>query len=305
VNSIAIVFPGQGSQSVGMLADLSSSFPVVKQVFSEASDVLGYDLWNLTQSGPAEKLDQTIYTQPAILAASFAIWQILVKKNIIKPVVMAGHSLGEYSALVCAGALSFKDAVRLVALRGEYMQEAVPAGDGALAVIVGLNESVIQDICLQVAEQDVLAPANFNSPGQIVIAGNHNATLRAINLAKSLGAKIAKLLPVSVPSHCDLMKPAAARFAEILKEISFDKPLYPIINNVDVKVYQNTTEICDGLLRQLYSPVRWIETVHKFNDYAVNQISECGPGKVLSGLIKRINPELKISSIADLLLEEG
>lgn len=298
--NIAVVFPGQGSQFVGMLSELSSLYPSIQKIFAEASRVLGYDLWALTQSGPAEKLDQTIYTQPAILTASYALWQILSQQFDFQPVVMAGHSLGEYSALVCAGALTFSDAVRLVSLRGQYMQEAVPEGIGALAVIIGLDEVAVQKLCEQVREKSVLAPANFNSPGQIVIAGHAEAVERAIQLAKNFGAKMAKRLPVSVPSHCDLMKPAALHFEKILAKTAFFESSCPVINNVDVKVYQTVAQIREGLLRQLYSPVRWIETVVALKSYA-SQVIECGPGKVLSGLIKRIDGEFNLLSMTELL----
>lgn len=298
--NVAVVFPGQGSQFVGMLSELSSLYPSIQKIFAEASQVLGYDLWALTQSGPAEQLDQTIYTQPAILTASYALWQILSQQSDFQPVVMAGHSLGEYSALVCAGALTFSDAVRLVSLRGQYMQEAVPEGIGALAVIIGLDEVAIQKLCEQAREKSVLAPANFNSPGQIVIAGHAEAVERAIQLAKNFGAKMAKRLPVSVPSHCDLMKPAAQHFEKILAKTAFFEPSCPVINNVDVQVYKTAEQIREGLLRQLYSPVRWIETVVALKNDA-SQVIECGPGKVLSGLIKRIDGELRVLSMTELL----
>jgi len=299
VNKIGIVFPGQGSQSIGMLSDIAKEFSEVEKIYAEASQVLGYDLWQLVQQGPSEELDKTIHTQPALLAASWAIWQI-IKNNAptIKPVLLAGHSLGEYTALVCAEALSFKEAIRLVAARGQYMQEAVPVGEGGIAAIVGLDDAVVQKICEQsVISNDVLTPANFNSPGQVVIAGTKLAVERAIVLAKEKGARLAKLLPVSVPSHCALMKPAADRLSQLLATLSIQAPSLPILNNVDVVVYQQGDDIRSGLVRQLYSPVRWVETIQKF---AVEQIIECGPGKVLSGLIKRISPDVSLFHTADL-----
>ncbi|MDX1901936.1 MAG: ACP S-malonyltransferase [Gammaproteobacteria bacterium] len=301
MDSLAIVFPGQGSQSVGMLSDLATTFPIIQKTFLEASDVLGYDLWTLTQKGPADKLDETVHTQPAILTASYALWRVLQSHHAFKPAVMAGHSLGEYSALLCANVFDFADAVRLVALRGQYMQEAVPFGAGALAVIVGLSEEDVSSLCQQAAGQDVLSPANFNSPGQVVISGHAQAIERALVLAKTLGAKMAKLLPVSVPSHCLLMKPAAERFEKALADVALRAPTIPVINNVDVAVYQDAAQIREGLLRQLYSPVRWVETIVAFQPYHVTRVLECGPGKVLSGLMKRINNQINMLQFADVL----
>jgi [acyl-carrier-protein] S-malonyltransferase len=299
-HSLGIVFPGQGSQSIGMLADIAREFPIVEKIFFEASDILGYDLWALTQYGPAEELDKTAHTQPALLAASYAIWQILKTKKNLKPGILAGHSLGEYSALVCADAISYHDGIKLVAARGEFMQEAVPVGSSALGAIVGLDEDEIVSLCQKSALLDeVLAPANFNCPGQVVIAGHRQAVERALVLAKESGAKIAKLLPVSVSSHCVLMKPAAEKLAVMLASISIFKPAIPVISNVDVKVYENADRIRDGLVRQLYMPVRWTETIKQFIDHGVTQIIECGPGKVLNGLNKRIASDLQLTSAAD------
>ncbi|MGL5400381.1 MAG: ACP S-malonyltransferase, partial [Plesiomonas shigelloides] len=234
MTTFAMVFPGQGSQSVGMLADLAQQFPIVEQTFAEASAVLGYDLWALVQQGPAEELNKTWQTQPALLTASVAIWRVWQEKNGAMPVVMAGHSLGEYSALVCAGVMDFKDAVRLVELRGKLMQEAVPEGTGAMAAIIGLDNDSIAKACAESAEGQVVAPVNFNSPGQVVIAGNKEAVERAGAACKAAGAKRALPLPVSVPSHCALMKPAADKLAVALQEITFNAPCIPVINNVDV-----------------------------------------------------------------------
>ncbi len=297
---LGIVFPGQGSQSVGMLADIAREFPIVEKTFLDASAVLGYDLWELVQRGPAEELDKTVHTQPALLAASYAIWQILKTKKDLKPTILAGHSLGEYSALVCANALSFQDGIKLVAARGQFMQEAVPVGVSALGAIVGLEDDEVASICEKSkATDEVLAPANYNCPGQVVIAGHKQAVERALVLAKAAGAKLAKLLPVSVSSHCILMKPAADKLAFLLASISIFKPAIPVISNVDVKIYDNADRIRDGLVRQLYLPVRWTETIKQFVDHGVTHIIECGPGKVLNGLNKRIASDLQLTSAAD------
>ena len=297
--TLGLVFPGQGSQSVGMLADVACEFPQVAATFAEASTVLGYDLWQVTAEGPAEQLDKTTTTQPALLAASYAVWQILKAEKNIQPVLLAGHSLGEYTALVCAGALSFKDAIKLVAARGEFMQDAVPVGVGALAAIVGLDDATVAEICQKAALTDTLAPANFNSVGQVVIGGHTAAVERALVLAKEAGAKIAKMLPVSVPSHCTLMQPAAERLAQLLQTITIQPPRIPVLNNVDVTVYNSEAAIRDGLVRQLVMPVRWVETIQAFTQQGITRIIECGPGKVLSGLNKRINTELQLASTAD------
>jgi [acyl-carrier-protein] S-malonyltransferase len=302
MKSFGIVFPGQGSQAVNMLADIATTFSEVKDTYAEASNVLGYDLWELVQHGPAETLDQTVHTQPAILAASYAIWRILEIRKKIGPVLLAGHSLGEYTALVCAGALPFSDAIQLVAARGKYMQEAVPSGQGALAAIIGLNDQTVSDLCDKaIIDNEVLTPANFNSPGQVVIAGHTLAVERAIALAKTAGARMAKLLPVSVPSHCALMKPAAEKLKTLLATISIQTPVIPVLSNVDVMCYQNADEIRDGLTRQLYMPVRWVETIQKFAGNGIKHIIECGPGKILTSLNKRIETEMQFTSTADLV----
>lgn len=299
-NTLGIVFPGQGSQSVGMLDDIAREFPEVEATFFEASAALGYDLWQLTQEGPAEVLDNTEHTQPALLAASYAIWRILAKKQNLKPALLAGHSLGEYSALVCAGAITFTDGIRLVAARGQYMQEAAPAGVGALGAIVGLDDATIGFICEKSAlAGEVLSPANFNSPGQVVVAGHTQAVERALVLAKEAGAKLVKLLPVSVSSHCVLMKPAAEKLAILLAGTKIETPKIPVVSNVDVTIYENADAIRDGLIRQLYMPVRWVETIQLFAKMGISRIVECGPGKVLSGLNKRIISDLQLTSAAD------
>ncbi|KAB7701467.1 ACP S-malonyltransferase [Plesiomonas shigelloides] len=299
MTTFAMVFPGQGSQSVGMLADLAQQFPIVEQTFAEASAVLGYDLWALVQQGPAEELNKTWQTQPALLTASVAIWRVWQEKNGAMPVVMAGHSLGEYSALVCAGVMDFKDAVRLVELRGKLMQEAVPEGAGAMAAIIGLDNDSIAKACAESAEGQVVAPVNFNSPGQVVIAGNKEAVERAGAACKAAGAKRALPLPVSVPSHCALMKPAADKLAVALQEITFNAPRIPVINNVDVAAESDADAIRSALVRQLYSPVRWTETVESMSAQGVAHLLEMGPGKVLTGLTKRIVDSMTAAAVND------
>jgi len=300
--TLAIVFPGQGSQTVGMLADIAAQYPEVQQTFSEASSVLGYDLWQLSLHGPAQELDKTMHTQPALLAASYAVWRILQARVAIKPALLAGHSLGEYTALVCANTLDFTDAIKLVAARGQYMQDAVAPGVGAMAAIIGMDEAAVASICKQAvaSTQEVLSPANFNSTGQIVVAGHKAAVDRAIMLAKEQGAKLAVAIPVSVPSHCELMRPAAERLAALLESIAIHTPNIPVINNVDVAQNTSAEAIRNGLVRQLYMPVRWVETVQKMVQTGITTILECGPGKVLTGLNKRIDKNLQLMTTSDL-----
>ncbi|MDR3431958.1 MAG: ACP S-malonyltransferase [Rouxiella aceris] len=299
MTKIAVVFPGQGSQALGMLADLAATHPVVEATFAEASSVLGYDLWQLVQQGPVEELNKTWQTQPALLAASVAIWRVWQQEKGTEPVLMAGHSLGEYSALVCAGVLDFKQAISLVELRGKLMQEAVPAGTGAMYAIIGLDNASIAKACEESAEGQVVAPVNFNSPGQVVIAGNKEAVERAGAACKAAGAKRALPLPVSVPSHCALMKPAADKMAMALENVSFSQPQYPVVNNVDVKVETSAQEIRSALIRQLYNPVRWTESVEYMAQQGVEQLVEVGPGKVLTGLTKRIVDTLTAVAVND------
>src|SRR5476649_233983 len=261
MTKIAVVFPGQGSQALGMLADLAAEHPIVEETFAEASSALGYDLWQLVQQGPAEELNKTWQTQPALLAASVAIWRVWQQKQGAHPAFLAGHSLGEYSALVCAGVLDFKQAISLVELRGKLMQEAVPAGTGAMYAIIGLDNDAIAKACEESAQGQVVSPVNFNSPGQVVIAGNKEAVERAGAACKAAGAKRALPLPVSVPSHCALMKPAADKMAVALENVTFSAPKYPVVNNVDVKVETSPEAIRSALVRQLYNPVRWTESV--------------------------------------------
>ncbi|AVJ17273.1 [acyl-carrier-protein] S-malonyltransferase [Serratia sp. MYb239] len=299
MTQFAFVFPGQGSQTVGMLAELAAEFPVVEQTFSEASAALGYDLWQLVQQGPAEELNKTWQTQPALLAASVAIFRVWQQQGGKAPVLMAGHSLGEYSALVCAGVLDFQEAVRLVELRGKLMQEAVPAGTGAMYAIIGLDNDAIAKACADAAEGQVVSPVNFNSPGQVVIAGNKEAVERAGAACKAAGAKRALPLPVSVPSHCALMKPAADKLAVALEAVTFNTPQIPVVNNVDVKIENDPQAIRSALVRQLYSPVRWTESVEFISAQGVSSLLEVGPGKVLTGLTKRIVDTMTAAAIND------
>ncbi|MES9971700.1 MAG: ACP S-malonyltransferase [Candidatus Thiodiazotropha sp.] len=288
-SSFGIVFPGQGSQSIGMLSDLAAAFPIVSQTFAEASEVLGYDLWDLVQNGPAETLNQTMKTQPAMLAAGVSVWRVWLEQGGAKPKLMAGHSLGEYTALVCANAIEFTDAVTLVAERGRFMQEAVPAGSGGMAAILGLDDDQVKSVCVKAASDDVIEAVNFNSPGQVVIAGHKAAVDRACLLAKEAGAKRALPLPVSVPSHCALMKPAAERLAQLLDEISISSPTIPVIHNANVELASDAASIRAQLAAQLYSPVRWVETVQTMANSGLTNLLEAGPGKVLAGLSKRID----------------
>ncbi len=297
--SLAFVFPGQGSQAVGMLGELAQVEPLVQATFAEASAALGYDLWKLVSEGPAEELNQTHITQPAMLSAGIAVWSIWQEKGGAVPAVLAGHSLGEYTALVAAGALDFKDAVSLVAERGRLMQEAVPAGSGSMAAILGLDDAKVMEVCENAAQGDVVSAVNFNANGQVVIAGQVAAVERAVELAKAAGAKRAVVLPVSVPSHCALMKPAADKLAERLAGISINAPQIPVINNCNVSKASDADAIRDALVRQLYSPVRWVETIQAMAEEGVDTLVECGPGKVLVGLSKRIVKEMKALAVYD------
>ncbi len=300
MKKFAMVFPGQGAQSVGMLAELATQFPLVEETFKQASEVLGYDLWQLVQQGPAEELNKTWQTQPALLTASVAIYRVWQQQYPdLLPSVMAGHSLGEYSALVCSGALDFQDAVKLVELRGKLMQQAVPEGAGAMYAIIGLDNESIIDACAQAAQGEVVSAVNFNSPGQVVIAGSKAAVERAAAACKEAGAKRALPLSVSVPSHCALMKPAADQLAVALENITLKAPQTSVINNVDVKAASETDEIRTALVRQLYSPVRWTETVEKMAKEGVEVLVEIGPGKVLTGLTGRIVKTLSAGAVND------
>ena len=299
MSKFAIAFPGQGSQSVGMLAELAAAYPIIKETFAEASAVLGYDLFELVMQGPAEELNKTWKTQPALLTSSVALWRLWKAQGGATPAVMAGHSLGEYSALVCAGALNFADAVKLVELRGQAMQRAVPEGVGAMAAIIGLDNESIAANCEKAAQGQVVSPVNFNSPGQVVIAGHKEAVERANVLMKESGAKRALPLPVSVPSHCALMKPAAEELAIALDKLEVKAPAIPVINNADVATVTDPAAIKDALVRQLFSPVRWTETVERMASEDIIFEIEMGPGKVLSGLVKRIDKRVDGSAIND------
>ena len=299
--SLAMVFPGQGSQSVGMLAALGAAEPVVQQTFAEASAVLGYDLWALCQNGPEADLGATERTQPAMLAAGVATWRVWKQQGGRQPVAMAGHSLGEYSALVCSGALDFRTAIDLVRYRGQLMQAAVPLGQGAMAAILGLEDADLDAACREAAQGEVVEPVNFNSPGQVVIAGHATAVQRAIETAKARGAKRAVLLPVSVPSHSSLMVGAAEKLAQRLAEVDVRLPDVPAVYTVDVKTHASPDGIRQSLKEQLYKPVRWADTVRAMLASGVTTFVECGPGKVLTSLNRRIErkPELKMLALED------
>lgn len=285
--SLAFVFPGQGSQSLGMLAEQGAQQPLVLDAFAEASEALGYDLWALTQQGPEEQLNQTDKTQPAILTASVALWRLWLAQGGVRPAFVAGHSLGEYSALVAAGSLGLADAARLVERRGQLMQQAVPAGQGGMAAILGLEDADVLAACAEAAQGEVVSAVNFNAPGQVVVAGARAAVERAIEACKVRGAKRAMALPVSVPSHCELMRPAAERFAETVSAIGWQKPEIPLVQNVSAAVVSDLDTLKRDLLAQLYSPVRWVESMVRLAENCVTDLVECGPGKVLSGLNKR------------------
>lgn len=285
--SVAFVFPGQGSQAIGMLAEHGARQPLIIDTFAEASAALGYDLWSLCQQGPELQLNQTDRTQPAILAASIALWRLWLAEGGSRPAFVAGHSLGEYSALVAAGSLPFADAIKLVELRGQLMQQAVPAGTGGMAAILGLEDVDVLEACREAAQGDVVSAVNFNAPGQVVLAGSAAAVERAIEVCKAKGAKRAMPLPVSVPSHCELMRPAAEHFAGAINDAPWRAPEIPLVQNVSAEVVSDLETLRRNLLAQLYSPVRWVETVVVLSERGVSELVECGPGKVLSGLNKR------------------
>lgn len=287
--SLAMVFPGQGSQSVGMQAELASAHDSVLATYAEASDVLGYDLWQLVQAGPAERLAETTITQPAMLAAGVATWRVWIAEGGAVPGQLAGHSLGEYSALVAADAVSFKDAVKVVKRRSELMQDAVPAGVGAMAALLGLDDDKVIAVCAEAAAGDVCEAVNFNSPGQVVIAGHRSAIDRAIKLAEDAGARRALMLPVSVPAHSALMREAGEALSISLAEAQFSTPAMTVVSASDGKPYGDGDDIRDRLSRQVYSPVQWVTTVQALVDGGAERIIECGPGKVLAGLVRRIS----------------
>lgn len=297
--TLAFVFPGQGSQSVGMLAEFAEAFPIVRATFDEASSALGYDLWALVQQGPEDRLNQTECTQPVMLTASVAIWRAWRECGGPLPNIMAGHSLAEYSALTCAGAFAFADAVRLVADRGRYMQEAVPIGQGAIAAILGIGDEAVRQACAQAAQGEVVEPVNYNSPGQVVIAGHTTAVARAMERCKAAGAKRAITLPMSIPAHSSLMAPAAARLAERIKSVPIAVPQVAVIHNAHLQVEREPEAIRQALVRQIASPVRWADTVRKMAAAGARTFIECGPGKVLTGLNKRIATEAACLAVYD------
>ncbi len=296
--AFALIFPGQGSQSVGMMSAYGDD-PVVRDTFAEASDALGEDLWAMVSDGPAERLALTVNTQPLMLAAGVAVYRAWRAAGGPAPLLVAGHSLGEYSALVAAGALKFADAVPLVRFRAQAMQEAVPEGEGAMAALLGIELDALREACAEAAQGQVVEPANLNAPGQIVIAGARAAVERAMEAAKARGAKRAVLLPVSAPFHCALMKPAAERLAERLAGVELRTPEIAVLNNVDVAVCTEPAQIRDALVRQAFSPVRWIETVEAIAARGIGRVIECGPGKVLAGMTKRIAKDVQGGSIHD------
>lgn len=294
----AFFFPGQGSQSVGMMQGLSDS-EVVKSTFAEASDVLGQDFWAMVTE-PNELLNQTEHTQPLMLTAGVAVWRHWVTLSHTRPAVLAGHSLGEYSALVAAEVISFVDALPLVKFRAEAMQNAVPQGQGAMAAVLGLDDALVAEACLEAAHGQVVEPVNYNSPGQVVIAGSKEAVERAIEITKAKGAKRALLLPVSVPSHCSLMKPAADNLANYLNNLTLNAPTIPVLHNVDVQSHPVPGDIKQALIAQLHHPVKWVDTVKAVKQMGVSLSAECGPGKVLAGLVKRIDSEIECHALTDL-----
>ena len=300
MSKIAFVFPGQGSQSVGMLAAAAAEWSVVRSTFDAASEAVGVDLWQLSQQGPEAELNRTANTQPALLAAGVALWRVWREADGVRPDYLAGHSLGEYTALVCAGSLSLADAARLVAARGRYMQEAVAEGEGTMAAIIGLDDAAVETLCEEAgASGGVVSAANFNAPGQVVIAGDNAAVERALVAARDQGARRVMPLSVSVPSHCELMKPAAQRLRAALADTEIDEPELPIVHNVDVHLHRDPVAIRQALEAQLYRPVRWTGTVAWLVDAGVGRFGECGPGKVLSGLIKRGARSADIAALED------
>ncbi|MEE9345746.1 MAG: ACP S-malonyltransferase [Methylococcales bacterium] len=296
-NDLGVVFPGQGSQSIGLLAELAVEYPQVKQTFEQASGILGEDLWEITQQGPEQRLNDTRITQPVMLAAGVAVWRAWNTQTRLQPISMAGHSLGEYTALVCSGKMDFEDAVKLVSERARQMQIAVPVGEGAMAAILGLDNAAVEQACKLASQQGIVEPVNYNAPGQVVIAGSATAVESALEQAKQLGAKRAVLLPVSVPSHCSLMRPAADALASMLDNIALKETAIPVVQNTDGLSHDNPDQIRSNLKQQLYKPVLWVDCINKMHSQGVTQFVECGPGKVLSGLIKRIAKGVNVASV--------
>ena len=297
-STLAFVFPGQGSQSLGMLAELSELHPQLRDSFVEASDGAGVDLWALTQGGPEEMLNRTEYTQPALLAASVALWRLWLAQGGARPALLAGHSLGEYSALVAAGALSLRDGAHLVRLRGQLMQDAAPAGVGAMAAVIGAEDALVEEVCAQAAGSQVVVPANYNAPGQVVIGGDAAAVDRALALLAERGVRKTVKLAVSVPSHTPLMREAANRLAEAMRGMAWHAPHLPVVQNVDAQVHDGVDAIRQALVEQLYLPVRWTGCVQALAARGATRVAECGPGKVLTGLIKRIDKSLDGRALA-------
>jgi [acyl-carrier-protein] S-malonyltransferase len=296
--TFALVFPGQGSQSIDMMQPFADS-AIVRDTFAEASDAVGQDLWQLVAEGPAEALNATVNTQPVMLTAGYAVYRLWRERGGALPAMMAGHSLGEYTALVAAGVIAFRDAVPLVRFRAQAMQEAVPIGTGAMAAILGLEDQAVRDACIEASQGEVVEAVNFNAPSQVVIAGSKSAVERGVAAAKARGAKRAVILPVSAPFHSSLLKPAAARLADYLGNVAFKAPAIPVVNNVDVRVVDEPAAIKEALARQACNPVRWVEVIQRMKQGGVTNIGECGPGKVLAGLVKRIDPALQGMAIAD------
>ena len=294
---LAFVFPGQGSQSIGMLAGLAEHHALVQETFGEASEGAGADLWSLAQTGPEDQLNRTEFTQPALLAAGVAVWRLWQQQGGAQPSVLAGHSLGEYSALVAAGTLSLSHAARLVRRRGQLMQEAAPAGTGAMAAVLGAEDAVVEQACIDASADDVVVPANYNSPGQIVIGGHVAAVDRALALLAERGVRKAVKLAVSVPSHTPLMRAAADRLGEVMADLRWNEPAIPVVQNVDAQVHVGTAAIRDALARQLYLPVQWTGCVEALIARGINTVAECGPGKVLAGLVKRIDRSLDVGAL--------
>ncbi|MET1024112.1 MAG: ACP S-malonyltransferase [Pseudoxanthomonas sp.] len=291
-STLAFVFPGQGSQSLGMLAELAELHPQIRDTFNEASEGAGADLWALSQGGPEAMLNRTEYTQPALLAAGIAVWRLWQKEGGPSPSRLSGHSLGEYTALVAAGALSLKDGAHLVRIRGQLMQEAAPAGVGAMAAVLGAEDAMVVEVCEQVSGAKVVVPANYNSPGQIVIGGDAEAVDAAIAELNARGVRKTVKLAVSVPSHTPLMREAANRLAETIKGLSWHLPALPVVQNVDAQVHDSIEGIGQALVRQLYLPVRWTDCVQALASSGITRVAECGPGKVLTGLVKRIDKSI-------------
>ena len=296
---LAFVFPGQGSQSVGMMSDLNAAHPIVKETFDEASEAFGRDMWALVQGGPESELAQTEITQPVMFVSGVAAWRAWCQASEIRPAVLAGHSLGEYTAYVCAEAISFADGIALVKRRGELMRDACPGGQGKMAAILGMEDDALKAVCADAAQGEVVQAVNFNAPGQIVIAGHSTAVDRAIELAKQAGAKKAMALAVSVPCHSDLMRPASEELAAKLRDTTISQPLIPVVNNIDAQIELNPERIREKLIVQLYSPVLWVDSVKTMATQGISKIVECGPGKVLSGMNKRIVRELSVFNVLD------